>query len=326
MVYRCSSYYDPESSGASLGTIPMSRSRGPRRRSRCPHATRRAATGRDRRQPALRRLVPHRPGADRSIAPATADQPEAVATAALGAPRAAARPPAVGGALAGARGLGQRWRPSCSPPAGSTSPRSVDAISRPPRCPSRRGPSDPGLLSAAGPALAEHRRLDRPARHRADDRDRGHRRGGEQRAARPPGRGRTRRGPQPHLARADPRPSFGTVVVDRAADVVFFATPSGSPWAPRPTPGWVRWVGIGGADPDDPPRGATGGVSLVMRAGATRSAPTGAMTRHLVALAEGLRCVRTWGAVGRAALADARGAWGVWMAGRGGSPTRSGCG
>ena len=107
--------------------------------------------------------------------------------------------------------------------------------------------------------------------------------------------------------------SFGTVVVDRVADVIFFAAAFGLTVAAAPTPGWVQWVGVGGAILTIALVGALAGVSLYMRQRGD-STPGGRVARRLVALGEGLSCVRTWGGVGRAAVLTLA-AWGVWMAG-----------
>jgi uncharacterized protein (TIRG00374 family) len=118
------------------------------------------------------------------------------------------------------------------------------------------------------------------------------------------------------LSRSSSRPvleSFGTVIVDRVADVVFFAAVFGLTVGASPTPGWVRWIGVGGAILTVALVGALGATAAVMsrRRG---PAPTGRLTRHLVSLGEGLRCVRTWGGVVRALVLTAA-AWGVWMGG-----------
>lgn len=105
--------------------------------------------------------------------------------------------------------------------------------------------------------------------------------------------------------------SFGTVVVDRAADVVFFAAAFGVTVATAPTPGWVRWVGVGGAVLTIALAGSIAVISVLMR---RARRPQGRLARHLVALGEGLACVRTHRAVVRAALATVA-AWTVWMAG-----------
>lgn len=118
------------------------------------------------------------------------------------------------------------------------------------------------------------------------------------------------------LARASGRPvmqAFGTVVVDRVADVVFFAAAFGVTVWVSPTPGWVRWVGAGGAVLTVALVAALVAVGLVMRRRGP-DAPAGRVTRHLGALGEGLRCVRTVGGIVRALVITAA-AWGVWMVG-----------
>ncbi len=107
--------------------------------------------------------------------------------------------------------------------------------------------------------------------------------------------------------------AFGTVVVDRAADVIFFAAAFGLTVGASPTPGWVRWVGMGGAVITILLVGALAAISIVMRR-RRGPAPTGAVARQLVALGVGLSCVRSWGAAGRAGLLTLA-AWGIWMAG-----------
>ena len=118
------------------------------------------------------------------------------------------------------------------------------------------------------------------------------------------------------LSRSTSRPvleSFGTVIVNRVADVIFFAAIFGLTVGASPSPGWVQWVGVGGAVLTVVLVAALGVVSLVMSR-RTGPAPTGRITRHLATLAEGLRCVRTWGGVARA-LGLTAAAWGVWIAG-----------
>lgn len=118
------------------------------------------------------------------------------------------------------------------------------------------------------------------------------------------------------LGRSARRPvlqSFGTVVVDRVADVIFFATAFAVTVGVSPTPGWVRWVGVGGAILTIGLVGALAVVAVVLR---RRSGPppTGRITRHLHQLGDGLRCVRTPTAAARA-LGLTFAAWGVWMTG-----------
>lgn len=118
------------------------------------------------------------------------------------------------------------------------------------------------------------------------------------------------------LARASSRPvlaAFGTVIVDRVADVIFFAAVFGLTVGASPTPGWVRWVGVGGAILTVALVAALGAVALIM-ARRDGPPPTGRITRHLATLGEGLRCVRTWGGL-VTALALTAAAWGVWMVG-----------
>lgn len=118
------------------------------------------------------------------------------------------------------------------------------------------------------------------------------------------------------LGRSAKRPvlqSFGTVVVDRVADVVFFAVAFGATVAVSPTDGWVRWVGLGGAII------TTGALALLVMVAVVMGhrvgdPPRGRFTRHLYTLGEGLRCVRTPAAAARA-LALTGLAWGSWMLG-----------
>jgi uncharacterized membrane protein YbhN (UPF0104 family) len=107
--------------------------------------------------------------------------------------------------------------------------------------------------------------------------------------------------------------SFGTVVVDRVADVLFFATALGVTAAFEPTAGWVRWIGVAGLALT---LTAIAGLVLVAVYMARREGPPsqGPVTRHLYTLALGLRGIRTWGALGRALLLTVV-AWTVWMAG-----------
>lgn len=108
--------------------------------------------------------------------------------------------------------------------------------------------------------------------------------------------------------------SLGTVVVDRVADVVFFALAFGATVAVSPTPGWVRLVGTAGAALTVLAVGAIAAASLIVRRRAGRERSTGAIRRHLLTLAEGLRCVRSRRVLARA-LGLTAAAWGVWMAG-----------
>jgi glycosyltransferase 2 family protein len=108
--------------------------------------------------------------------------------------------------------------------------------------------------------------------------------------------------------------SFGTVVVDRVADVVFFAIAFGATVTVSPTPGWVRWVGVGGSLLTGVLVAAIAVAAVVMSRRAGRDAPDGRIRRHLVTLGEGLRCVRTARGAARALLLTAL-AWGVWMIG-----------
>lgn len=107
--------------------------------------------------------------------------------------------------------------------------------------------------------------------------------------------------------------AFGTVVVDRVADVIFFAAAFGLTVGASPTPGWVRWVGVGGAILTIVLVSGLATISMVMR-NRRGAAPTGRIARQLVALGEGLSCVRSWGGVARAGALTVA-AWGVWMAG-----------
>jgi uncharacterized protein (TIRG00374 family) len=108
--------------------------------------------------------------------------------------------------------------------------------------------------------------------------------------------------------------SFGTVVVDRAADVLFFAIAFAVTFWASPSPGWVQWVGLGGS--------VITAVLVVLIAGTVlwmtrrRDAPPPAsrVLRQLLKLADGLRCVRTWRAAG-VVLALTAAAWGVWVLG-----------
>lgn len=118
------------------------------------------------------------------------------------------------------------------------------------------------------------------------------------------------------LARATSRPAmqaFGTVVVDRVADVIFFVAAFGATVAVSPTPGWVRWIGVAGAVLTI---AAVAGIVAVSRYIARRTSPPpeGRVARQLLALGEGLRCVHTWGGLARA-LALTAAAWGLWMGG-----------
>jgi glycosyltransferase 2 family protein len=118
------------------------------------------------------------------------------------------------------------------------------------------------------------------------------------------------------LGRSARRPvlqSFGTVVVDRVADVVFFAVVFGATVAVSPTEGWVRWVGLGGAAITVGALAVLAGVAVAMGR-RTGDPPTGRLTRHLYTLGEGLRCVRTPAAAARALVLTAL-AWGSWMVG-----------
>jgi glycosyltransferase 2 family protein len=119
------------------------------------------------------------------------------------------------------------------------------------------------------------------------------------------------------LGRSASRPvmqSFGTVVVDRVADVVFFAIAFGATVTVSPTPGWVRWVGVGGSLLTGVLVAAIAVAAVVMSRRAGRDAPDGRIRRHLVTLGEGLRCVRTARGAVQALLLTAL-AWGVWMIG-----------
>lgn len=118
------------------------------------------------------------------------------------------------------------------------------------------------------------------------------------------------------LSRSSSRPvleSFGTVIVDRVADIVFFAAIFAMTVGTSPTSDWVRWVGTGGAVLTVVLVIALATVAFVMSR-RTGPPPTGRITRHLVTLADGLRCVRTWGGLVRA-LALTAVAWGLWMGG-----------
>lgn len=118
------------------------------------------------------------------------------------------------------------------------------------------------------------------------------------------------------LSRSSSRPvleSFGTVIVDRVADIVFFAAIFGLTVGTSPSPGWVQWVGVGGAVLTVVLVAGVGVVSMIMSR-RTGPPPTGRITRHLATLAEGLRCVRTWGGLARA-LGLTTAAWCVWMGG-----------
>ena len=114
-------------------------------------------------------------------------------------------------------------------------------------------------------------------------------------------------------ARAPILTSFGTVVVDRVADVIFFAAAFGLTVAAAPTPGWVQWVGTGGAILTIVLVAALAAISVVMRR-RPEGTPTGRVARQLVALGEGLSCVHSVGTVLRAGALTLV-AWGVWMAG-----------
>lgn len=118
------------------------------------------------------------------------------------------------------------------------------------------------------------------------------------------------------LGRSAHRPvlqSFGTVVVDRVADVVFFALAFGATVAVSPTDAWVRWVGVGGAVVTVTALAGLAAVAVIMsRRPSDR--PAGPVTRHLLTLGEGLRCVHTPAAAARA-LALTAVAWGAWMLG-----------
>lgn len=118
------------------------------------------------------------------------------------------------------------------------------------------------------------------------------------------------------LGRSTQRPvlqSFGTVVVDRVADVVFFALAFGLTVAASPTDDWVRWVGVGGAIITVAALATLGTVALLMSR-RPDDAPAGRWMRHLLTLGEGLRCVHTWSGAARA-LVLTFAAWGAWMAG-----------
>jgi uncharacterized protein (TIRG00374 family) len=118
------------------------------------------------------------------------------------------------------------------------------------------------------------------------------------------------------LARESSRPvlqAFGTVVVDRVADVVFFAVAFGATVAVSPTPSWVRWLGVAGAILTVLAVVTIALVSLWLRRSVDQK-PDGALRRQLLSLAEGLRCVRTPGIFWRS-MALTGAAWGVWMAG-----------
>lgn len=108
--------------------------------------------------------------------------------------------------------------------------------------------------------------------------------------------------------------AFGTVVVDRVADVLFFAAAFAATVAFSPTPGWVRWVGLGGTVITVVLVGVLVGVAVAMARRPTSAAPPGRFMTQVLNFAEGLRCVRTAGAAARALLWTA-GAWGVWMLG-----------
>jgi glycosyltransferase 2 family protein len=119
------------------------------------------------------------------------------------------------------------------------------------------------------------------------------------------------------LGRSASRPvmqSFGTVVVDRVADVVFFAVAFGATVTVSPTPRWVRWVGVGGSLLTGALVAAIAVAAVVMSRRAGRDAPDGRIRRHLVTLGEGLRCVRTVRGAAQALVLTAL-AWGVWMVG-----------
>ncbi|MGD9696612.1 MAG: lysylphosphatidylglycerol synthase transmembrane domain-containing protein [Thermoleophilia bacterium] len=118
------------------------------------------------------------------------------------------------------------------------------------------------------------------------------------------------------LARTTRRPvleSFGTVVVDRVADAVLFTVLFGATVAVSPTPGWVRWVGVGGALITVAAVGLLVGVAFFTgRRGGPP--PDRRWLRHVFALAEGFRCVRSTGAAVRALVLSVV-AWAVWVAG-----------
>lgn len=119
------------------------------------------------------------------------------------------------------------------------------------------------------------------------------------------------------LARATRRPvlqAFGTVVVDRAADVAFFAAAfAGTVWS-SPTPGWVRWVGLGGSVVTGLLVVVIAGTAWLMHRRRDAPAPQGRVMRHAAKLADGLRCIRSWRQL-VAALALTAAAWGVWIIG-----------
>ena len=103
-------------------------------------------------------------------------------------------------------------------------------------------------------------------------------------------------------------------MVDRVADVVFFAVAFGATVTVSPTPGWVRWVGVVGAILTVVAVAAIALVSLYLWRFAGERRPDGALRRHLMTLAEGLRCVRTPG-IFWWLFALTAAAWGVWMLG-----------
>jgi uncharacterized membrane protein YbhN (UPF0104 family) len=118
------------------------------------------------------------------------------------------------------------------------------------------------------------------------------------------------------LSRATRQPifqSFGTVVVDRVADALFFALCLGSTFALAPGANWVRWVALSGAALAVVGAGGLVAVALVMRRRG-EPAPQRRIARHLWVFARGLSCIRSPRAIVYAGLLTVA-AWGVWMIG-----------
>jgi uncharacterized protein (TIRG00374 family) len=119
------------------------------------------------------------------------------------------------------------------------------------------------------------------------------------------------------LARTSRSPvlrAFGTVVVDRVADILFFAAAFAATVAFSPTPGWVRWVGLGGTVITVLLVVVIVGVVVVMARRPASALPPGRIMAQAINFADGLRCVRTPSAAIRALFWTAA-AWGVWMVG-----------
>jgi uncharacterized protein (TIRG00374 family) len=108
--------------------------------------------------------------------------------------------------------------------------------------------------------------------------------------------------------------ALGTVVVDRIADVVFFAVCFGATLPLVPGADWVRAIGVSGAIFAMVILAGLVAAVLVVRRRGPSSGSHGGLLRHLGVFARGLDCIRSASAL-VAVMACTAAAWSVWILG-----------